>query len=143
MDRNNKSIDLDGVEKWTKIAKNVYQLKISPFCYKGEKGKRLPRKSSKHYNLLQDVADYFKCASDELPVEVEDNRGCYWVNIEVYRGKDTLGRADLDNYCKALLDGITQCKKFWRDDRQVDEVHIRRFYCETEESYIMLRVGKL
>lgn len=61
----------------------------------------------------------------------------------MYKGKDSLGGADLDNYCKALLDGITQCKKFWKDDRQVDEIHLNRLRCEAIESYIIMTITKL
>ncbi|CCZ07398.1 RusA family crossover junction endodeoxyribonuclease [uncultured Culturomica sp.] len=143
MEETAKIVDLSGVKFWNKVSGNSYQVKILPFCYKGEKKKRLPRKSSRYYNLRHDVIKYFKVISEGVTKEISDDQGRYRVDIEVYKGKDTLGGADLDNYCKALLDGVTRCEKFWKDDSQVDEIYIKRIFCEAEESYIVLKISKI
>jgi len=38
-------------------------------------------------------------------------------------------KPDVDNVCKALLDGLTGC--IWRDDTQVSELTLRRIYAES------------
>ena len=62
------------------------------------------------------------------------------VNIEVACGKDRLGKADLDNYSKAILDGITKSKKIWNDDKQIDDLHITRTYSESLMSSIKVTI---
>jgi hypothetical protein len=104
MEETAKIVDLSGVKFWNKVSGNSYQVKILPFCYKGEKKKRLPRKSSRYYNLRHDVIKYFKVISEGVTKEISDDQGRYRVDIEVYKGKDTLGGADLDNYWMVSLD---------------------------------------
>ena len=66
------------------------------------------------------------------------------IDIFVYKGNDKLGGGDLDNYCKAILDGITSTKKIWKDDKQVDNINISRYYRNEElSSSIEITITKL
>ena len=53
---------------------------------------------------------------------------------------NSLGTADLDNYCKAILDGITHTEKIWMDDKQVNELIIKREYTDRNYSFIYLEI---
>lgn len=42
---------------------------------------------------------------------------------------------DVDNYCKAFLDQMTKTG-FWKDDAQVVDLHIEKFYSEKASIYV-------
>ena len=44
-------------------------------------------------------------------------------------------RPDVDNFCKALIDQMTQVG-FWNDDAQIADLHIIKRYAETASIYI-------
>lgn len=50
-------------------------------------------------------------------------------------GKYKATRPDVDNFCKALVDQMTQVG-FWKDDSQVVDYHIKKFYAEKASIYI-------
>lgn len=54
MEQNQKLLDLTNVSPWVKIAEHVYRVKVSPFCYKGEKKKDYPenRRSTIIYRAM-------------------------------------------------------------------------------------------
>ena len=77
--------------------------------------------------------------------QIQDYSGTakFSVDVQVNCGTDRLGAADLDNYCKAILDGITATAKIWRDDRQVDALSITRNYTKDPASYITVEIARL
>ena len=119
----------------------IFDLKIEPFEYLDGRKPRLPRKNSKNYKLRTDTKFYFAYVFQKL--KTKSSTGKFKVDIKVFNGKDRLGSADLDNYCKAILDGVTSTKKVWKDDKQVDELTIRRFYTSDKFSYIELQIKPL
>ena len=50
-------------------------------------------------------------------------------------GKYKTTRPDVDNFCKALIDQMTQVG-FWNDDAQIADLHIIKRYAETASIYI-------
>ena len=50
-------------------------------------------------------------------------------------GKLKTTRPDADNFCKALIDQMTQVG-FWNDDSQVADLHIIKRYAENAQIYI-------
>jgi len=137
-------IDLTNVEIVSQEQKGTYFLKILPITYTDDKrNPRLPRKHSKQTNLQIDTNHIFQHAFFSLKSNF-DTKGRYKVDIKVYKSNDGLGRGDLDNYCKAILDAITSTKKVWKDDQQVDDIRIKRiFNTDVEYSYIELKISKL
>ncbi|MCD4834225.1 MAG: RusA family crossover junction endodeoxyribonuclease [Bacteroidales bacterium] len=121
---------------------NTIFLLISPFIYKDGRKPRLPRIRSDGYNLKEDTTSFFDYAFSDL-----ENVNCkskkYSVEIIVYRGSDRLGSADLDNYTKVILDGITHSSKVWKDDKQVDKLVVKRKYSAEEKSKITLKIKEL
>lgn len=117
---------------------NCFILEIKPFIYLDGRNPRLPRKSSKGYDLKEDIKFYFSNVFYKIKTEVQVYK--FAIEIIVYNGKDKLGKADLDNYCKAILDGITHTQKVWKDDKQVDELYIKRENTQNEISYITLKI---
>lgn len=101
---------------------------------------RLPRKSSKNYQLTKDTRAYFQEVFAALAGPPTKER--FFVEITVYTGSDRLGNADLDNYCKVLLDGVTSTQKVWIDDKQVDQIFIKRHTVKAAESWICLKIQK-
>lgn len=72
-----------------------------------------------------------------------NSQGLFRVDILVYKGEqDNLGKGDLDNYSKAILDIITESKTIWKDDKQVDELHVIRKKTNTK-SKIMVIINEL
>ena len=121
---------------------NSYFLKILPIIYADNRKPRLPRKSSKQTNLQKDTNFVFEQSFKDLTHE-PDETARYKVNIMIYKSNDKLGGGDLDNYCKAILDGITSTKKVWKDDKQVDELIVKRVLTDNSLSYIELRISVL
>ena len=120
----------------------VFEVKIEPFKYQNGKY-RLPRKSSKSYDMVPDIqyafGKMFECVINEL-----SHNSKFKVCIIVYNGSlDRLGGADLDNYCKAILDGVTSTNKVWKDDRQVDEIHVKRKYINGKTSSIYVKIEQI
>ncbi len=116
----------------------MFELKIEPFEYLDGRKPRLPRKSSKNYDLSKDINFYFHSVFTNLDTEATNCK--FKVEIKVRNGLDRLGSADLDNYCKAILDGVTNTQKVWKDDRQVDEIKISRIYTKEICSSILLQI---
>lgn len=50
-------------------------------------------------------------------------------------GKLKITRPDVDNFCKSLIDQMSQVG-FWKDDSQVADLHIIKRYAETASIYI-------
>ena len=120
------------------LEKSIVIIEISPFNYIDGKKPRLPRKQSKGYNLISDTTLYFETVLKQISFFSKTDK--FKVNIEVACGKDRLGKADLDNYSKAILDGITKSKKIWNDDKQIDDLHITRTYSESLMSSIKVTI---
>ena len=123
---------------------NSLFLKIAPIQYTDNKrNPRLPRKHSKQTNLQADTNHIFAHAFNLISGYFSTiNR--YKVNINIFKSGDKLGTGDLDNYCKAILDGITSTQKIWADDKQVDELFIKRHTDTTKtDSFIELTISKL
>ena len=121
--------------------KKIY-IEIFPFKYENEMQPRLPRKQSKGYRLQKDTNSFF----NEVLNEVESfysSKSKFFIKILIYKGGDKLGTADLDNYAKAILDGITNTKKIWKDDKQVDKLLIKRIYFNYDISKIKLKIKKI
>ena len=116
-------------------------IELSPFIYLDNRNPRLPRKQSRGYNLIADTDLYFMTILKCINTFSHTNK--YKVQIEVICGKDRLGKADLDNYSKAILDGITKSKKIWGDDKQIDDLHITRIYSENDKSYMIIKIETL
>lgn len=121
---------------------NGYKLTILPFNYKDGRNPRLPRKRSDNYNLMVDTKFIFEYTFSEL-AELPDFNNKFTVSILITCGKDRLGTADLDNYSKAILDGVTHTQKIWGDDKQVDQLIIERKYDSLNQSKIELKISKL
>lgn len=87
---------------------------------------RLPKKGVRIFPFLkQHVVD--KILSENFLPEKYDAESRFFIKIIVYVGKkDKLGKGDLDNYSKAILDIITKTNRVWKDDKQVDELHVIR-----------------
>jgi len=137
-------IDMAKVNIVTLQENEVHYLKILPIQY-GDliRNPRLPRKHSKQTNLQADTNHVFKYSFSEICNQL-NRTSRYKVEIEVFKANDGLGGGDLDNYCKAILDGITATKKIWWDDKQVDEISIKRvFVPEYIQSYIELRISTI
>jgi len=49
----------------------------------------------------------------------------YSVTVEIIEG-GTRPANDLDNYAKPIIDAVTQSRLLWKDDKQIDELIIRR-----------------
>lgn len=123
--------------KHAKQNEEFINFQLDPIEYIDGRKPRLPRKSSKHYNLRSDTKLLFQEIFKRIDREADLKK--YKIELTVFCGLDRLGGADLDNYCKAILDGVTYTKKVWVDDRQVDELKIIRRY--TEESYSFIDVN--
>ena len=133
-------IDIGKLNLVTKTGRSL-RLTIHPFQYLDGRKPRLPRKSSKRYKLMKDTSYCFGHSFNFVKPGLLD--GKYKVSITVASGNDSLGGADLDNYCKAILDGITATQKIWKDDRQVDELYINRIYIKKEASFITLKIEEI
>jgi Holliday junction resolvase RusA-like endonuclease len=120
---------------------NHWNWRIHPITYQDDRNPRLPRKQSKQTDLQHDTNFLFKHAFEKINSKANAfNR--YEVSIKLFRANDKLGKGDLDNYCKAILDGITSTGKIWLDDKQVDSLTIKRFhYSELEYSFIDIEVS--
>ena len=119
----------------------IVQLTIHPYQYTDGRNPRLPRKSSKRYTLMKDTAFCFDYSFKRI--QNYSNSAKFSVKIKVSCGKDRLGAADLDNYCKAILDGITATQKVWKDDRQVDAITVTRKYTMDSASSINVEIAEL
>ncbi|HMI79002.1 MAG TPA: RusA family crossover junction endodeoxyribonuclease, partial [Ferruginibacter sp.] len=130
-------IDMTNVEIVLQEKGGSLFLKILPITYSDNKrNPRLPRKASKQTNLQKDTNHIFQHAFSSLKTTL-DSVGRYKIDIKVYKSNDKLGGGDLDNYCKAILDGITSTRMIWVDDKQVDEIGIKRYFItDSEYSYI-------
>lgn len=118
-------------------------LEITPIKYSDDRNPRLPRKYSKQTNLQVDTNHVFLHAFQNI-TSILSPVDRFSVDIKVFKSNDRLGGGDLDNYCKAILDAITNTKKVWVDDEQVDEIKVKRFYTtDTTQSYILLTITKL
>lgn len=119
---------------------NILHIVIMPFIYLDGRKPRLPRKQSNGYKLIEDTKLFFNTVLSELTNNFDSENDKFEVFIKVNKGKDKLGSADLDNYCKAILDGITSTKKVWKDDKQIDGLFITRDYVEEVSSNIRLQI---
>ena len=124
-----------------KFQSETFHLKIEPFEYLDGRKPRLPRKNSTKYKLRADTKFYFEYVFQKL--KTKSSTAKYKVDIVVFNGQDRLGGAELDNYCKAILDGVIATKKVWKDDKQVDELNNRRIYISDQSSYIKLKIEPL
>ena len=115
---------------------------VSPFKYKDGRNPRLPRKRSNNYRLQKDTNDFFHFSLEKIKLETISKR-IFKVIILVYKGKDRLGSGDLDNYSKAILDGITKTNKLWKDDKQIDKLYIERHYTTNENSEIKIEIEEI
>ena len=120
---------------------SVLKIHILPFNYNDGRNPRLPRKKSTGYNLLSDTNTYFQTVLKYIKFSTRTDK--FRIDIEVTCGNDKLGKADLDNYSKAILDGITKSKKVWNDDKQIDQLHIKRIYSEKSKSCIKIQIKNL
>lgn len=127
--------------KKAQFLNETFQLRIHPFEYLDHRNPRLPRKSSRGYNLGSDVQYYFNHVFSEIKTEPLSSK--FKVRIIVRHGNDGLGGADLDNYCKAILDGVTATQKVWWDDKQVDELKVKRVYSSNKASSILVKIQVL
>lgn len=96
-----------------------------------EDGKyRLPKSGVR---IISDIKDKY---AKELRKNTKRNfnvEGLFGVYIIVYNGsEDNLGEGDLDNYSKGILDIITKTKIIWKDDKQVNELHLVRKQIQTK-----------
>ncbi len=121
---------------------DILSITIYPFIYKDGRNPRLPRKRSNGYNLKDDTNSFFKYAFSEVENMFSDTAK-YSVQIIIYKGNDGLGSADLDNYSKAILDGITSTHKVWKDDKQVDKLVLERIYYDDYKSRILLKINTI
>jgi len=136
-------IDLKNINIVTIQNDGALSLKIFPIIYNDNRNPRLPRKHSKQTNLQIDTNYIFRHAFNDININL-DKTSRFRVNIIIHKCNDSLGSGDLDNYCKAILDAITSTKKIWYDDRQVDEIFIKRYYnTDNQNSYIDLTINKL
>ena len=119
---------------------NVLNIVIKPFIYLDGRKPRLPRKQSNGYKLIDDTKLFFKTILSELTNNFDSENDKFEVFIKVNKGKDKLGSADLDNYCKAILDGITSTNKVWKDDKQIDGLFVTRDYVEEMSSNIRVQI---
>lgn len=119
---------------------NVLNIVIKPFIYLDGRKPRLPRKQSNGYKLIEDTKLFFKTILSELTNNFDSENDKFEVFIKVNKGKDKLGSADLDNYCKAILDGITSTNKVWKDDKQIDGLFVTRDYVEEMSSNIRVQI---
>jgi Holliday junction resolvase RusA-like endonuclease len=117
---------------------NCFRLTIHPFQYNDGRKPRLPRKRSTDYKLTNDVEYFFRHVFS--PFQRIPSNGKFKIEVTVHCGKDGLGKADLDNYCKAIFDGITKTEIVWIDDKQIDELKIKRTYVSNESSSIDLTI---
>lgn len=111
-----------------------------PFSY-DDKSPRLPRKQSTGYDLQDDTDSFFKeriCPT--LPQDAGLRDGRFAVLITVFIANDGLGRADLDNYAKTILDAITNSACLWKNDSQVDFLNVNREVSSLTVSYMELEV---
>lgn len=114
---------------------------IDPFIYLDNEKQRLPRKHSKHFDLQRDTNHFLSSVLSDLKLVPDSSK--YMVQISVTKGNDTLGTGDLDNYSKAILDGITHSRMIWKDDGQVDHLIVRRFYDNSRTSWIQVKIKKM
>jgi Holliday junction resolvase RusA-like endonuclease len=120
----------------------IIEVQIIPFTYVDGRKPRLPRKSSKGYKLNENIKEFFEYSfSDLIAINRKDLK--FKVEIVVNCGNDKLGKADLDNYCKAILDGITSTKKIWLDDKQIDFILLKRIYTQNRLSNIQINISEL
>ena len=133
-------IDLKKINQ-ANVNGKIISFEIFPFHYTNDKNPRLPRKTSTNYNLRADTKYCFYHAFKKIKRNADNSK--YKVKMIVNNGTDRLGGADLDNYCKTILDGITSTQKIWIDDRQVDELVIKRDYSSNAFSFIMLEISEI
>ncbi len=114
---------------------------IDPFTYLDHNKSRLPRKHSKHFDLQRDTNYFFSYTLSDYKGTPDSSK--YMVHISVTKGDDTLGTGDLDNYSKAILDGITNSRKIWKDDGQVDHLIVQRSYDNSRGSWIQVKIKKM
>ncbi len=127
--------------KMATIKNNCFHLQIVPFEYNDGRKPRLPRKHSDNHQLQKDVEYYFTHVFKDVTSPV--STGKFRIELIVLCGQDRLGTADLDNYCKAILDGITKTRKIWNDDKQIDELIVRRVYVHSEKSKMDLKISNI
>ena len=113
---------------------------IHPFQYLDGRPSRLPRRTSPQHKLSVDTAFYFQHVLRDVQTVADKSR--YTAELKVKCGMDGLGKADLDNYCKAVLDGITSTKKIWIDDKQVDEIRVVRVFTKDNTSSLTVRIKR-
>lgn len=70
---------------------------------------------------------YYKACKDHLAsIKELPNFGEARLKVVIRLYPPTLGRYDIDNHAKCLLDGITHSKRVWVDDAQIDDLRIIR-----------------
>ncbi|MDT0295881.1 RusA family crossover junction endodeoxyribonuclease [Mesonia ostreae] len=120
---------------------SVIKIKVNPFIYQDGKNPRLPRKQSKGYTLTSDTNSFFSTVLSQINISSKITK--FKVHIIINCGKDKLGKADLDNYSKAILDGITSSRKIWNDDKQIDELYLKRYYVNEDISNILIKIEQI
>lgn len=62
---------------------------------------------------------------------------CFPIKDAQACGEPYVKKPDVDNLCKALLDIMTKLG-FWKDDKQIYELHIGKYYSERPGIYIKI-----
>lgn len=119
----------------------VFELNLFPFNYHDGRNPRLPKKRSKKYDLQKNAFEVFSQVMHNSKMKCSKSR--FSVEILINSGNDRLGNADLDNYCKGILDAIEKTQEFFLNDSQVDKVLLNRKHTATEESNLILKVSLL
>jgi len=127
-----KSIAPISNEKLVRLSHIRDEIKIT--FYKGRlMGREEYRLPKKGVNIERGFLQRYV---DKLNTKLSKQRHTKWpidkryrVHLCVYaKPKEILGKGDLDNYCKAVLDIITKTERIWGDDKQVDEIYIQRIW---------------
>jgi Endodeoxyribonuclease RusA len=117
-------------------------LRILPMQYLDGRNPRLPRRSAPNYpTLRKDTAFCVGHSCRSMQRNADTPR--YRISIVVYEANDGLGGADLDNYCKPVLDAITSTVKVWKDDKQIDELTIKRVSTTDTQSSIAIEIAHI
>jgi hypothetical protein len=125
-----------------KVADGRIVLRIRPIYYLDGRKPRLPRRTAPNYPTLKaDTVSSVLYSFQTLQREADTAR--YRVSMVVCRAADGLGAADLDNYCKPILDALTRTKKVWRDDKQIDNLAVTRLDTLDSESSITVEITRL
>jgi Holliday junction resolvase RusA-like endonuclease len=71
--------------------------------------------------------------------QTPDNKS-YRVDVVIIEGR-LRPKADIENYVKPVIDSLTYAQLLWTDDRQIDELHIKRSRdASKEKSEVILSI---